>query len=229
MIGRLFPGHTVELSSETPEWGGAWTQKGHCEGSIDAFDMSLLRYVRERLLQIGATCMVDVGASTGSFSLLPAFVPGLECWSFEPQPGVYEILQQNIALNGLGERAHAYQLGLSKDEGEAELWMHPQQSHSGLASLKRGAGWSKSVTIQVSTIDTLCLPPAQLMKIDAEGLELYVLEGGAKYMAAVRPALVIEYNHVGLHNIETYLQERDYQWLVFSRDVYAWGRPEHAP
>lgn len=228
MKGQLWPGHIVELAPDTPEWGGAWLYPAR-GGQAIAYDQALLEFTYEQLVRIQCTRMIDIGASTGSFSLLPAFVLGLECMSFEPQPGPFGVLQQNVALNKLTECVSVHQVALSDAVGYIGLWLHPEQHQSGLSTCQP-QNWPH-VMVPTSTIDTLCPPPTEFVKIDVEGWELRVLEGGRQYLGDIRPALLIEYKHTGMKVVTDFLTDLGYRWLDLenTRDLYAWRKPEHAP
>ena len=227
--GQLFPSHMVKLDAETPEWGGAWLYPAR-GGQAMAYDQPLLRFAYDCLMQSKARLLIDVGASTGSFSLLPVFVPGLSCWSFEPQPGPFAVLEKNLLLNGLADRTAAFNMGMSSGLSNIGLYLHPEKHQSGLSSCKRRNGWDP-ISVRMTTLDRLGRTAASLVKIDVEGWEMEVLQGGRQYIEKVRPALLIEYKHVGLRIVTGFLDEAGYQWLDLNntRDLYAWRRPEHAP
>lgn len=230
IIGQLWPGHEVALCPSTFDWGGAWScatpEKPH------AFDQGLIKFAYERLVAMDHPYLIDVGASTGSFSLLPLFVPGMRCWSFEPQPGVYEVLQQNVKLNGLQPRVTMDSLAISDHRGSALLRCSRKRGQSGLASLRDDHGWS-SVSVQATTLDWLChnrylWHDVSLVKIDVEGWELAVLRGGKGLWRALSPALLIEYKHAGLAAITALLGTIGYQWKTLGhRDLYAWKKEGH--
>ena len=55
------------------------------------------------------------------------------------------------------------------------------------------AGEGEGVPVQTETLDSLRLPAPDLVKIDAEGVELDVLRGGKELLSGVRPALLVEF------------------------------------
>ncbi len=228
--GLLFPGHQVKLDSETPEWGGAWLYPAR-GGQAMAYDAALLEFAYNCLMRNPEfQLMLDIGASTGSFSLLPVFVPGLSCWSFEPQPGPFAVLERNLALNRLQDRSAAFNMGMSDKLGDIELYQHPQRYQSGLSSCKKRNGWDP-ISVRVTTLDRLGCTSVSFVKIDVEGWELRVLQGGRQFLKTVQPALLIEHKHAGIETITDYLAETGYSWLDLgnTRDLYAWRRPSHAP
>src|SRR5262245_48926459 len=65
---------------------------------------------------------VDVGANIGLFTVLGARLVGKtgEVHSFEPYPPTFARLQENVALNGLGN-VRCNRMGLSNTKGEADM------------------------------------------------------------------------------------------------------------
>ena len=69
--------------------------------------------------------------------------------------------------------------------------------------------------IEVKTIDSMNLQP-EIIKIDVEGFESQVLEGGIETIKKKKPFLMIEINDVSVKKVSSILSELDY--LVFTYD-----------
>jgi FkbM family methyltransferase len=133
-----------------------------------------------RLLQPGDLA-VDVGANIGAMTGLMALrtSPGGEVLAFEPQPEVFGELLANLELL---ERAGGYspvrphRAALGRETGTG-LLQAGDPSNRGTAHLGDGDG---GVPVPVTTLDVaLAGRTAALVKVDVEGGELQVLEGGA--------------------------------------------------
>lgn len=75
----------------------------------------------------GATCVLDVGANIGLFSLFcESESPGVKVLSFEPSPPVYDILQTNVRMYAPGGKA--FNIGLSGANGEANFTYYNNSS-----------------------------------------------------------------------------------------------------
>ncbi|MDR1741412.1 MAG: FkbM family methyltransferase [Synergistaceae bacterium] len=143
--------------------------------------------------------LLDVGANTGSFSLLPCVVPGLSVVAFEPQRRCWEILNSNIRLNGIEKSVRALRLALSDRSGSTQIKTPRDALASGLATLGekplRFSDWVVE-DVPVSTLDAevdgLALERVDLIKIDTEGHELFVLRGAKETLRRFRPLVVAE-------------------------------------
>jgi len=198
---------SILLEERTPKRAGSWaTNKGH----IFVHDRPLLWCVYMTLSELqesrgpnSRSLLLDVGANTGSFSLLPALLPGLKVAAFEPLPSALELLVANVAANGLKDSVEVNAMALSHQE-QSSAPLHANENHAsvggGLSTLSSSAdritGLSLSVTpilVRVSTLDAwmaqraLEAPPVDLIKIDVEGWELFVLQGGRKLMEKDKP------------------------------------------
>lgn len=66
----------------------------------------------------------DVGAHIGMFALFVADqAPGATIYAFEPIPDLFDLLEHNLAANGV--RSHAFNIGLSDRPGNAQFTYYP--------------------------------------------------------------------------------------------------------
>ncbi len=101
-------------------------------------------YCRHGLSFEGASCIFDVGANIGLFSLLAAErQPQARIYSFEPAPPLFAILREN--LKRFGNRVEVFQCGLSNTCGTAELTFYPNSS--GLSSFHPDSEEEKAVLL----------------------------------------------------------------------------------
>jgi FkbM family methyltransferase len=155
--------------------------------------------VRKRL-----HCVLDVGANEGQWSgaLLDIAAPRrLEV--FEPNPAA--LIALNARVKGhRGVRVH--QLALGAAPGELVLNVTRHSDFSSLlppaASASRyyaphAMEVDEKVTVRVDTLDRVAqdMPVIDLLKLDVQGFERHVLEGGADALRRTR-ALLIEANFV---------------------------------
>src|SRR5262249_121557 len=133
---------------------------------------------------------VDVGANIGLFTVLGAQLVGKngEVHSFEPYPPTFARLQENVALNGLGN-VRCNRMGLSGTKGEADRTVSTD-GFDAWNSLGRPYMGTALATkkVQVTTWDDYAqthglVGSVSLMKIDVEGWEAHVLEGGTNVLA----------------------------------------------
>lgn len=146
-----------------------------------------------RTLSPGDT-FVDVGAHLGWFSLLAA-ARGARVLAFEMQAGLAPLVQENVELNGFEERVSVIPCGLGSECG-----LVPYRRRS--LSAAKGVSTEEDEDVLLAPCLTLDVALAgirpALIKIDVEGFEGHVLEGGAETLARHRPPLVLE-----LHDAST--------------------------
>lgn len=142
---------------------------------------------------------IDVGANTGFYSLLATSSnEDLYVKAFEPDPVVRQHLVGNIDRNDMQKRINVRAVALSNNEGSAPLYI-PLQGH-GLVETSSSLNsqfkhqHSSEVEVSVSTLDAALLDEnnVALIKVDVEGHEREVLEGGEALIARTRPYLAIE-------------------------------------
>jgi len=164
-----------------------------CIFKIPARDMTILpslinndyeRYVLDlykQILKPGMT-VVDIGANIGIFSILGAKVVGttgtIIC--FEPEPGNFELLKENILINNVvNVRPENLAVGAEKAVLKLQIERNSIGTHSILNRADKGI--EREVSVNVVSIDDYVKRlkhPIDVMKIDVEGYEPYVLMGG---------------------------------------------------
>lgn len=127
---------------------------------------------------------LDIGANLGWYSLvLGRNCPDSRIFAFEPIPSTVAALEKNIRLNAL-QNVEPICMGMFNKEDELSFLYAPDVS--GATSLKvtgqtRGRTEIQSVTCRTTTLDSFCterdIVPT-LLKIDVEGAELMVVQGG---------------------------------------------------
>lgn len=151
-----------------------------------------------RLIDAGGT-VVDAGANIGYMSVLAARLagPGGNVLSFEPHPGLHEILRRNVSRNDRGAApVDCLPLALGDSPGSAWLQLPPDfGSNDGIASVaasRNGEGFD----IHVATLDALLQGRrVDVLKIDVEGHEPAVLRGALESIRAGRIRHIVFEDH----------------------------------
>ena len=160
--------------------------------------------------------VVDVGAHVGWFTLLTATMVGNSgrVMAFEPVADNFEHLQANIDRNffcnveavqaAVGARQGSASLFINADnDGGHALWdvgLHPMNELSRAHPQKVDV----AVVDLDTTLDAAGLDRIRLIKIDAEGAEIQVLEGARRALAEGRVDFVIcELNESALRECGT--------------------------
>ena len=119
----------------------------------------------------------DVGANIGSYTVL-ASVVGAQTIAVEPVPETFERLMRNVRFNGIPAETH--RCGLSAEPGELRFTADRDAMNRVADADYPGA----TVTVPVTTLDGLLAGRVPfLIKIDVEGHEPALLEGGARTLS----------------------------------------------
>lgn len=131
--------------------------------------------------------VIDVGGNTGQFAeeIFRAF-PGASVYSFEPLPDCYERL---VELSGREPTLRPFCMALSDRAGEAEFFVSRFRDSSSMQEMLPGhldawphTGIETKITVPVERLDDVAarleLVPPVLAKLDVQGHEMSVIEGG---------------------------------------------------
>jgi FkbM family methyltransferase len=165
---------------------------------------------------------LDVGASTGVYayhlSRIARYVH-----AFEPNPESAERIRRLRVKNVVVEN-----VAVSSQEGQAKLRIpvvSTKGEDKGMASLERRVVadecLSRTIDVPLRRLDNYEFKNICFIKIDVEGHEEDVLEGGRETIARDRPCLLIEieerHNPGGLARIDKSLSALGYEGFYFER------------
>jgi FkbM family methyltransferase len=145
--------------------------------------------------------IVDVGANIGCHTISYAGMnPEARIWSFEPQKKLFDLLNTNVNLNGYTDRIHLHNCGLGHKECTLEMQgLDTVEDKAHMGWNKGGLGIGKGgEKLDVKTLDSLDLPGLDYMKIDVEGAEGLVIQGGQETIKKFKPVICFEHNHTTL-------------------------------
>jgi len=153
-------------------------QRSVYAGLYEVDDVSWFRTV----LQPGMT-FVDVGANIGYYTALGASVVGNRgrVFAFEPDPFAFARLDRFVKLNRLSQ-VECKPIALSDREQQLTLFVPPKSYGNHNPSTSRYCDEMTAREVPAGTLDrffeTSDLGCIDLLKIDVEGHELRVLQGG---------------------------------------------------
>jgi len=145
-------------------------------------------------------CILDIGANEGQFAgLARRLWPAAQVHSFEPLPGVYTALVERFRDD---RQLTAHNIGLSDQAGKQRMHQSafsPSSSLLPMAELHRSE-WPQSVDhidvdVHLERLDdwfqanSQCVRSPMLIKIDVQGFELSVINGGVETLR--RAAFVV--------------------------------------
>ena len=143
--------------------------------------------------------IVDVGAATGHFAVLAAkFFPDSTVYAFEPSERQRILLARNARLNGV-RNLEIEPIGLWNYP--AELAFRTNGAESSIESVSRFRGRLPFLErISVLPLDQWAseksITGIELIKIDAEGAEIEVLEGARAVLERDHPLLLVQAYHL---------------------------------
>jgi FkbM family methyltransferase len=173
----------------------------------DAMNKSLFLYgtleisetrLIQSLLQPGM-CFVDVGGNIGYHTLIGARIVGPSgvVHTFEPNLVVRSALSANLERNGL-KNVVVHGEAVTRQSGSVRFYKSVWSGNSGISSIIPGDGLSDegedvpSISLD-DFVATLGHRAIDLLKIDVEGAEMDVIEGGRRTLTGTNaPALLFE-------------------------------------
>lgn len=159
--------------------------------------MFILHYLREDDI------FLDIGANVGHYSLLASGIKKCQSISIEPVPKTFEKLNKQVQLNKLADKITTLNIGLGNIS--SELYFSIDKNTMNRIVDRE---YQNSVKIPVETVDVICQKKEiSMIKIDVEGYEKFVLEGGKFTLEKENlKAVIIEINfsnkHYGVENEE---------------------------
>jgi FkbM family methyltransferase len=163
---------------------------------------------------------VDVGANIGAFTVLASGVTGARTMAYEPGPFAFGFLLKNVLLNNLVDRVTARQMALGSREGKIHFT-------AGLGTenhVVEANGTEEKIEVPIATLDNeLAEKDPALIKIDVEGFESDVIDGGRKILAKPSlQALIMERlkqgNRFGRNETELHDYVRSLSFLPYDYD-----------
>jgi len=135
--------------------------------------------------------VVEVGANIGSLTIPMAqmIAPGGKLIAFEPQPLNAALLRANVAANDLAGVVEVIEAAASNHYSLMKIPKLDELGHRNFGAVEVGGG---SLDVTCQPIDGLKLDRLTMLKIDAEGHELEVIEGARQTIERFQPILYVE-------------------------------------
>ena len=199
------------------------------------------------LSNVDKPVVIDVGSNIGTFATWVArfLTPkNGKIYCFEPQRQVFQMLCGNLAINNIFN-AYAFEMAIGKEEKFIEIDEVDYETQGSFAAFSITTTDlsdtyktipAKKQRIKLTTIDKFVeeyqLEKVDYIKVDAEGLDIDVLEGARKTIENYSPDLYVEYlnlgsskkddtKHEGLVLLENYLHNLGYKTVMVHHDLFA--------
>ncbi len=160
-------------------------------GLMEFEDMSfLLHFLRP------SDSFVDIGANSGSFTILASKVSGVNVIAFEPSTETCNRLKANVKLNEVTDKVLIKNFALGGEQGLVQFSTELDAMNHVLREKEIG---TRFVTVRKSTLDNEIETVPQILKIDVEGFEFEVLCGANKTLSSESlQAIIVELNGSGI-------------------------------
>ena len=155
--------------------------------------------------------VLDIGAYLGIYSIVSVLAGAKQVVAYEPNRHAFHSLQENLKLNAIADRVISREVALSNVFGVANMIVPLNRNLSSGARLKSSEtdidfpDWENLDLVKVIPLDldlqNIGIEKVDCIKIDAEGAELKVLQGGVNLISTQRPPIIVE-----LLDYSTYLQ-----------------------
>jgi FkbM family methyltransferase len=183
---------------------------------FDGYEPIETALVRQHLT--AGDVFLDIGANIGWFSLLASTIigPSGHVHAFEPRTPTVEYLRRSISMNGLESAVTVHALGLDSADSEQFLGSIKGTSNAGHSIIMSSASQDgiESIPIHLVALDTLNIPKVDFVKIDVEGAEMRVLEGGATTISRNRPIVLSEIYPDQLHRVSRVSPTDYFAWFL---------------
>lgn len=237
IIGKLMKGQLRSVQGQAFfEWMHLYALQGLNYGSgfdiTDDGELFFLTWLKKQLSGKKGIQILDVGANVGKYASAVAEVFSGEQFSihsFEPSTYTYKKLGENTSKY---PEVKTYPFGLSNEATEKELFYHVEGA--GMASVYKrrldhhGIKEELKEEIYLDTLDNWMeksqIEEVDLLKMDVEGHELQVLEGGKNSLKSGKiKAIQFEFGGCNLDSGTTfqdfyYALKDDYQLFRLMKD-----------
>lgn len=148
-------------------------------------------------------CVIDIGANVGLYSRAIEDIIGEsgQLYSFEPMPLAFYCLCRNVKL----PKTKVFPLGLSDYCCKERLYIsQPNYGASFISSRSNNYSLNPNneddLEIALVSLDSIMgmISAVDVIKIDAEGFEPFILKGATNLIMRDRPKLIIESNRIML-------------------------------
>lgn len=132
--------------------------------------------------------VIDIGANIGVFSVFCSFKKNVKVFAYEPMPDNFNLLQENIRINGLGEKIIPCNMGVAGLRGKKRLYVGESPLHSFLPAAESpfNASYGQKGSQEQQFLETNCvslkdvfdgnaIDVCDVLKMDCEGAEYEIL------------------------------------------------------
>lgn len=171
-------------------------------GSLFGDELQVIKFLIKNLRE--NDIFYDIGSNYGFYTLLAQeLITNGEIHSFEPLPKIFDLLRRNANLEK-NPNTFLNNVALSNQVGEAIFYNREVARHTGTSSLifqRDNPEKYIIIKIKTTTLDeyTKTHKAPSIIKLDVEGAEFLVLEGGLSTIKNFKPIIIMEFFNDDLH------------------------------
>lgn len=160
---------------------------------------SLMKLVKQ------GNVVFDIGANIGDTALHIAHMlkNSGTVYAFEPSPKVFRRLEVNAGLNPF-TNLKLYNMAMGDDEGQLSF-VSTREEHTGGAFVSKVL--KTDTQVKVTTLDKFVeqnnISQIDLIKIDTEGFEVFIIKGAENTLKKLKPTIFMEVSEDLLHRAGT--------------------------
>ncbi len=180
---------------------------------------------------------MDVGANTGFYSLLACASGASKIIAYEPIPGIFSLLKENVRLSGMSDLIEIHQEAISNECGLVKIYLpaNNQKYIETSASLSQSFRDGQDVGVDIRAISLNSFSSNNwlanfsreknflILKIDVESYELPVLMGADHFLKTYQPILFIELLKENPQRLDIYnlIVSMGYKCISLSEDSFS--------
>ena len=146
--------------------------------------------------------LIDIGANIGAVSVPWASQSALPALAIEPVRDNWNLLCENLRLNGLEKRVAVQRVALGEKSGQVEMFLSEENRGDHRAGSYTGDDRKREVvelcTLGESISRVPGIEPPFLIKMDVQGFEGFVLKGAAELLRSNQCLILMEFWPEGL-------------------------------
>ncbi len=183
--------------------------------------------------------VLDIGANIGTFTLYCAKQHDCIVFAYEPSQRNYDLLVENIELNGLVDRIRAFRKAVAGQIVKRSLYFNPL-SHAGSTLYAPNDQDLMVEEIDCTTLKSIFeenqIDHCDLLKIDCEGAEKEILTEETKICFNRVQSVMLEWHNYDGHIYRDYLERLGFSvfltgcgWNPNIFDTYEHPQPPYDP
>ena len=153
--------------------------------------------------------IIDVGANLGWFTCIAASLSDGSVHAFELDRENLRRLHTNVALNGF-QNVRANHVAVTDSEGQVSYWKEAGSAGVDFSFTRGRNGEQEQIWVEATMLDRYTkdhCPSVDLIKIDADGAEQNILEGGQRTIREFHPHILLEVHPPRLQSSDTSVQK----------------------